>query len=451
MLETFPLRPARMLMALLALLVPSLPQISRAAVTPSDYNFTVNTAQPWTDTGLDLQTGEVLQISASGSGCAQSSAVAAPEANLPLPSAPAGSLIARLHSQGAAPLLIGTSQKLTIEEAGHLYLGVNGASCEVSFAVKIHVTLPGGAAGGSSVPAAEANTSASSSTSTGQFQQNVAGTQSQASDSTAPKDVKSKLASAAQIWLSGQFGDATKPASQTSPAVPSQSPSTPGNEPVPGSNPASAGTVPALAVSNAPLDAGLRKDLDGLPRRVNDQFNNLGDMVNFVLIGSEQQVQSTLDAANWHIADTDDRKAVINAVMQTIDKKDYLAMPMSTLYLFGRPQDFGYEMAEPYAMVASRHHFRLWKAPFTWNGETVWVGAGTHDIGFEKDQRNGKVTHKIDPAVDGERDNIGSSLQKSNKTKSLTYYLPPNPVQDARNATGGGYHSNGRVLVVFLQ
>ena len=46
-----------------------------------------------------------------------------------------------------------------------------------------------------------------------------------------------------------------------------------------------------------------------------------------------------------------------NAVMQTYDSKDYLAMPMSTLYLFGRKQDFGFEMAEPIAMVASRHHF----------------------------------------------------------------------------------------------
>ena len=108
-------------------------------------------------------------------------------------------------------------------------------------------------------------------------------------------------------------------------------------------------------------------------------------------------------------------------------------------------------MAEPYAMVASRHHFRIWKAPFTWSGQTVWVGAGTHDIGFEKDQRNGNVTHKIDPAVDGERDNIGSSLQKSKQTKTLSYYLPPDPVQDARNATGGGYHSDGRLLVVQLR
>jgi hypothetical protein len=33
----------------------------------------------------------------------------------------------------------------------------------------------------------------------------------------------------------------------------------------------------------------------------------------------------------------------------------------------------------------------------------------------------------------------------------MSYYLPPTPVQDAKNATGDGYHSDGRLLVVFLQ
>ena len=126
-------------------------------------------------------------------------------------------------------------------------------------------------------------------------------------------------------------------------------------------------------------------------------------------------------------------------------------MPMSQLYLFGRKQDFGYELAQAYSVVASRHHFRIWKAPSAWNGETMWAGAGTHDIGFEKDQRNGSVTHKIDPAVDGERDNIGSTLQQAGKVKSMAYYLPPDPVQGAKNATGGGYHSDGRILVIVLQ
>jgi hypothetical protein len=210
-------------------------------------------------------------------------------------------------------------------------------------------------------------------------------------------------------------------------------------------------TAPVLKLSDAPLDSKLRKAIDGLPRRVNDQYQNLGDMVNFVIIGSQERVQAALTAADWHVADTTKKKAVLSAALETYENKDYLQMPMSTLYLFGRPQDFGYEMAEPIAMVASRHHFRIWKAPATWNGEEVWVGAGTHDIGFAKDKRNGSVTHKIDPLVDGERDNIGSSLQNANQVKSLAYYLPPNPVQGAKNATGDGYQSDGRLLVIILQ
>jgi hypothetical protein len=256
-----------------------------------------------------------------------------------------------------------------------------------------------------------------------------------------PASMRDKLMSAAQIWMAGQGGNnaSTTPGSAA----------TQGTSAAPASTTAAA--LPALKVSDTPLDADLRKAIDALPRRINDQFNNSGDMVNFVVVGSQEQMQSALEASTWNVADTDSKESALKAVLQTYQKKDYLSMPMSRLYLFGRVQDFGYEMAEPFAVVASRHHFRVWKAPFTWNGQTVWVGAGTHDIGFEKDQRNGKVTHKIDPAVDGERDNIGASLQKSDKIKTITYYLPPNPVQATKNATGGEYHSDGRLLVIILK
>jgi len=251
--------------------------------------------------------------------------------------------------------------------------------------------------------------------------------------------MRDKLMSAAQIWMSGQTGTNAVGGA--------------GSAATQGTSTAAASTVAALPVVKASdaLDSDLRKAIDALPRRINDEFNNLGDMVNFVIVGSQQQMQSALEAATWNVADTDSKESALKAVLQTYQKKDYLTMPMSQLYLYGRVQDFGYEMAEPFAVVASRHHFRIWKAPFTWNGQTVWVGAGTHDIGFEKDQRNGKVTHKIDPAVDGERDNIGASLQKADKVKTATYYLPPDPVQTAKNATGGGYHSDGRILVLVLK
>jgi hypothetical protein len=33
----------------------------------------------------------------------------------------------------------------------------------------------------------------------------------------------------------------------------------------------------------------------------------------------------------------------------------------------------------------------------------------------------------------------------------MSYFTPSDPVRDTKNATGGGYHSDGRVLVIFLQ
>jgi hypothetical protein len=422
-----------------------------------DYKFTISTAQPWTDTGVDLHNGDTLAITAAaGSNGCDPSGVAGTGAakNLPVASAMPGALIARLQESGVATL-VGTSQSLPVSGDGHLYLGVNtegAAPCQGHFAVKVHITPQGGAQLQSEAAVPAASESLSEKSSPASAAKPATGTQpaTPAAQGTATTgkdvtDIKGALNTAAQTWLSGQFG--IKPTTGTQPAGSSSAteggtattttPTTP--------------ALPALKLSNSPLDSQLRERINSLPRRVNDQFQNQGDMVNFVILGSQQKVQDALTAAEWHIADRDVKESVLKAALETYQKKAYLAMPMSELYLFGRVQDFGYEQAEPYAVVASRHHFRIWKAPFQWNGQDVWVGAGTHDIGFEKDQRNGKVTHKIDPAVDGERDNIGASLQKTDKIKTLTYYLPPNPVQDARNATGGGYHSDGRILVVQLQ
>jgi hypothetical protein len=445
---------------------------SEALSTPRDYSFTISTTQLWTDTGVDLQAGDLLEISAapapaaggtdaSSAPCDPRGASGSTEANasLPVAASPTGSLIARLQAQGGA-VPVGSARRLKVDVPGHLFFGVNAQAppdCNGSFAVKVRISSGGSVAADTgnalispSVAAASATPSSASSVAATSPSTSAAAqpsVQSPAQTNPAPaQDIKSKLAVAAQVFLAGQFGAGANPASSSSSPLSSDA--------TPATATTSAASVPAtppLSVTAATLDSGLRKNIDELPRRVNDQFSNQGDMVNFVLVGSQQQVQSALEAANWHVADTDNKEAVLKAVLETYQKKDYLAMPMSQLYLFGRKQDFGYELAQAYSVVASRHHFRIWKAPNAWNGQTMWAGAGTHDIGFEKDQRNGSVTHKIDPAVDGERDNIGQTLQQAGKVKSLSYYLPPDPVQGAKNATGGGYHSDGRILVIVLQ
>jgi hypothetical protein len=378
------------------------------------YNLTISPTETWVDTRIDLHPGDALQVNAVSTGdCSPNGAKTSQNDSLPLNTALPGALIGKLSEDGTL-FFVGSRKELKVVQLEHLYLGLNANGplpCTGDILVKLQLTS--------------------------------ASTQATAT-------AESKLAAAAQIWLSGQFGTGpAKPAS--TPQGASAASDAPLGSASESAAPAAARSIPALKGANVPLDTELCKKVDGLPRRVNDQFNNLGDMVNFVIVSSEQQVQSAFEAAGWQLADKSVEEALINVVLVTYQKKDYLQMPMSTLYLFNRAQDFGYEQAEAYSVVASRHHFRLWKAPFTWNGQLVWVGAGTHDIGFEKDQRNGKVTHKIDPAVDGERDYISETLGKTGKIKSMNYHLPPNPIYEARNATGAPYRSDGRLLVIFLQ
>ena len=190
--------------------------------------------------------------------------------------------------------------------------------------------------------------------------------------------------------------------------------------------------------------------IDSIPRRVNDPQGAPGDRVNFILIGSQEQVQAALKAAGWVTVDRTDKDAILRGIFASFSKEAYVTMPMSELQLFGRSQDFGYAQADPLRVVASRNHFRLWKAPFELNGQSVWAGAGTHDIGFERDQRNNGITHKIDPNTDLERDYIRDSLVQTGMVVKTEYITPTNPVLQARTATGGSFYSDGRTLLVYL-
>src|SRR5262249_14582623 len=151
---------------------------------------------------------------------------------------------------------------------------------------------------------------------------------------------------------------------------------------------------------------------------------NAGDRTNFLIVGSEQAMLKAFEAAGWVRVDRSVSDALLHGLLLSLSKQAYLTMPMSELYLFGRPQDYGMAHAEPVQVIASRHHLRLWKAPMQVEGQTLWVGAATHDIGFERDQRNGKLTHKIDPEVDGEREYVAQSLNETGLIAKVDYMTP---------------------------
>ncbi|HEX4580402.1 MAG TPA: LssY C-terminal domain-containing protein [Acidobacteriaceae bacterium] len=188
-----------------------------------------------------------------------------------------------------------------------------------------------------------------------------------------------------------------------------------------------------------------------IPRRVEDQQGNPGDMVNFALVGSQEQVAKAFQNAGWVSVDSSNQDAVVHGLIETLQHKAYLEMPMSTLYLFGRQQDLSYARADPIMVAAERHHLRVWKSPETVNGLPLWVGSSTHDIGFEKDQRNNGVTHKIDPEIDKERDFLEQSFAAAGDLLAAAYVSPSNPLTTAKTATGGSFQSDGRIVVLVLK
>ena len=381
--------PAKLAAAILALLLQTPTVISRTAQSSASQQSKPAPERPlltqeiqltgdtqWTDTGIDVQPGERLLFSASGTlrypdAKSDNSAAGLPRDfkdllhSLPLNDAGRGALIARIggsltDNDSASPFLIGTRREFLSLTSGHLLVGINQ-------------------------------------------------TASDAADGTYILRITIYSAS-------------------------------------PASTPQPARTVQFIPGINNEL-------FTKIPRRVADKSGTPGDMVNFLILGPQSAVEKVFTAAGWVQVDADVKDTILKGVIATLSKEAYLTMPMSQLYLFGRPQDHGYAHAEPIQVVASRHHLRLWKAPFTVQGQTLWVGAATHDIGFAHDDRNSSVTsitHKIDPDIDQERDFIEKTLAQTGQVAVLSHFLPDHPVKTASTATGTEFHSSGQVLILEL-
>lgn len=118
----------------------------------------------------------------------------------------------------------------------------------------------------------------------------------------------------------------------------------------------------------------------------------------------------------------------------------YPTAPFSTLYLFGRGQDFGFQKAIDDS-PRKRHHIRFWASSLAraeatlgtarfWlntdrppdNTRVLWVGAGTRDTGFSLTHLTFQVTHATDSDTNAERDYIIAELSKNRVIGDVMQY-----------------------------
>ena len=193
-------------------------------------------------------------------------------------------------------------------------------------------------------------------------------------------------------------------------------------------------------------DSALRSLLEILPLRATTQDGRIpGDFVNCIFIATDDQMRRAFQGAGWDSPDRMSIMSVLETFVKAAKAEGYAHQPVSEQHMFGRPPDLVFQRVTD--TFAKRHHIRLWRTAIAWEGVPIWAAAATHDIGVEFSGQRRSFTHRIDDAVDGERDKVASDLVAAREVRNLSnVQRTPPPDRSA----SGPVTSDWRVIVMRL-
>ncbi|HSN70900.1 MAG TPA: LssY C-terminal domain-containing protein [Steroidobacteraceae bacterium] len=197
----------------------------------------------------------------------------------------------------------------------------------------------------------------------------------------------------------------------------------------------------------------LRERLEALPCcTTNEDGTSNGDPLNLVIVGPGEDGIAALLASGWDFTEAVSLDSIRRMVGAAIAENRYLTAPVSSLYAFGREQDAALQQGR--STISQRNHMRLWIAPFRYEGQPVWVGQVSRDVGVKLTSRSASLTtHVIDPAVDEAREHVMQGLLFVEAVERFAFVggVGAATAEAPReNLTGDPYFTDGNRLVVFV-
>jgi hypothetical protein len=197
----------------------------------------------------------------------------------------------------------------------------------------------------------------------------------------------------------------------------------------------------------------LRTALENLPCcTTNEDGTEFGDPVNLVIIGDFNDVAAAFARRGWVPAEETYSGAAWKTIKSFIFSSRYRYSPVSSLYFYGRHQDFARQ--KPRHDVHERNHLRLWYSPLQFKGKPVFIGQVSRDIGVRFTTKTWPpVTHKIDPDVDEARHSVVEDLLFSHTISEFGFVKGVGRVTPSKpraNLTGDPYFTDGLRAVIIL-
>ena len=200
-------------------------------------------------------------------------------------------------------------------------------------------------------------------------------------------------------------------------------------------------------------DQGLNEFIASQPCCTRNQSGEkTGDPVNFVLVGDAEVLLNGFAVRGWDLTERIHGGSIWKTMQSFLLGSSYRYSPVSSLYFFDRPQDIALQNAR--GNIHQRNHLRLWRAPVTYHGRSVWMGQISRDIGVRLTRHSPTLTtHKIDPDVDETRDYLLQDLMLSQHLARFGYVrsmLERGIGGPGHNLTGDPYITDGLRLVMFM-
>jgi hypothetical protein len=200
-------------------------------------------------------------------------------------------------------------------------------------------------------------------------------------------------------------------------------------------------------------EKALKKALEDLPCCTTTKDGTVdGDPLNLVFIGNAEAIHAALIRSGWDETETLTAGTGLKTTGSFIFGGRYRYSPISSLYVFGRPQDVAFQKAR--GSIHERNHFRLWLTPMLYKEKPVWIGQISRDIGVKFTTKSPTLTtHAIDPDVDNDRWYLTQDLMNSEGIGKIGFVSgvgETSPDEHRTNHLGDRYFTDGLRAVLFF-
>jgi len=187
------------------------------------------------------------------------------------------------------------------------------------------------------------------------------------------------------------------------------------------------------------------------PRTSEDITGKPMEPIDIIIVGSQEKLRAIFSKAGWFESDILSSKTLWRAAGATLRNKPYPEAPGVPSFWDSRPNDFAFEKSTPANSIKERHHIHFWETTYkTSEGQNIFFATAHFDQGVKLSSSLIVPTHKIDPAIDKERDFVKQDILNTGDVEKIQEFKIVEPTL-GKNQSGDQFFTDGKAYIVYLK